>query len=68
VRRQDFEHVIAAAANVTREFAAEALRCALVDADVLLSRVGDLPVSGEAQAHITRRLDAIVATLQSGAS
>jgi uncharacterized nucleotidyltransferase DUF6036 len=50
------------------EFAAEALRCALVDEDVLLSRVGDLPVSGEAQAHIRGRLGAIVATLRSEAS
>lgn len=44
------------------EFAAEALRAALVQGDVLLARVADLPVGGTARTHVDNMLRSIVSS------
>jgi hypothetical protein len=44
------------------EYAAEALKAELVDLDVLLSRVADLPVPADQRAQIERMLQSIFPT------
>ncbi|MFI4990174.1 MAG: DUF6036 family nucleotidyltransferase [Solirubrobacterales bacterium] len=45
------------------EYAAEALTAGLVDADVLMARVTDLPVDDGLRGHVERTLRAIIASL-----
>lgn len=45
------------------DYAAEALKSGIVEADVLLGRVPDLPVTDELRTHVERALRAIIASL-----
>lgn len=45
------------------EYAREALKAALLDADVLLARVPDLPVAVETRDHIEKMLRSIIAAI-----
>lgn len=45
------------------DYAAEALKAGLVEAEVLLGRVPDLPVTDELRTHVERMLRVIVASL-----
>jgi hypothetical protein len=45
------------------EYAAEALRAGLVEPDVLLRRIPDLPVTDELRAHVESALRAVIASL-----
>jgi hypothetical protein len=44
------------------DYAAEALKAGLVNPDVLLKRVPDLPVAVDLRSHIEERLRAIIAS------
>jgi hypothetical protein len=50
MRRVDFDHVIAAAANIVE------LDADLVDRDILLERADDLPIAVERRSTIRQRL------------
>lgn len=45
------------------EYASEALKAGIVQADVILARVPDLPVPEELREHVTKMLRAIIASL-----
>jgi hypothetical protein len=44
------------------DYAAEALTAGIVDADLLLSRVGDLPVDANVRDHVDRSLRSVIAS------